>query len=346
MSMSIRPRGRGFEACVRERTPSGEIVRVRRTLKSYDDAQKWAHAAAGCITAGRPVPTPREAFIRESRTLQQAVDYVIENRWDKTCRNSRGLANQKVSCSEFVEFLGGDRQLSTITSNDLLALKAALSPGRSYKTVNRKLATLSVVLKEAFKLGWIDRVPHVPLTPEDPRTDRRMRYATKQEADEVVRRMREHGYTGLAEFVEVLAATGMRTGELLRLNSSKYVCGKIELEIMKNGNERTLPVMGRVRDILERRVSHRSGRLFPDVSQTQLNRVWTMVKGEMGLEDDHEFVPHALRHGVGTRLAQAGVHKSLISTWLGHRSEATTDIYIKIAGKDLEQVADVLSGNI
>ena len=342
MGMTINPRGRGFEAYVRAQAPDGKSVRQRRTLPSYEEAEKWAHAALGDILAGRQIAKPVEVLRRTPKTLKEAAEYTLRERWEQTCKTPKGVQNQWSSAVEWLDLLGPETLLTALTTEDIVAAKQAISQGRSYKTVNRKLTTLSVILRQALRLGWISALPHIPMTPEDPRTDRRMRYATKEEGQEMARRMRERGNHPLADFVEVLAGTGMRTGELLRLTSSKVVGSKIELEVMKGGNERTLTMTPRVREILEPRLGHRTGKLFPDVSQTHLNRVWNAVKGDMGLADDKEFVPHSLRHGVGTRLAQANVHKSHISTWLGHRNEATTDIYIKVAGRDLENVAEVL----
>ena len=341
MGMTINPRGRGFEAYVRAKDPDGNYVRKRRTLPSYPDAEAWGHKALADILAGRQVDKPAEV-LRQSKTLKDAADYTLEERWAKTCKTARGAANQRTTALQWLELLGADTKLSSLTTEDILAAKTAISGDLNYKTVNRKLTTLSVILREAVRLGWLGVSPHIPMTPEDARADRRMRYATKAEGEEMSRRMHERGHHALADFVDVLAGTGMRTGELLSLEASKIVNGKIELEVMKGGNERTLPMTTRVREVIHARLGHRSGKLFPDVSQTHLNRVWTLVKGDMGLADDSEFVPHALRHGVGTRLAQANVHKSHISTWLGHRNGSTTDIYIKVAGLDLEPIVGVL----
>ena len=342
MGMTINSRGRGFEAYVRALAPDGKSVRQRRTLPSYEEAEKWGHAALSDILAGRQVAKPEEVLRRTPKTLKEAAEYTLRERWELTCKSEKGIKNQWASSVEWLDLLGSETLLVSLTTDDIVLAKQAISQGRSYKTVNRKLTTLSVILRQALRLGWISSLPHIPMIPEDPRTDRRMRYATKEEGQEMARRMRERGNHSLADFVEVLAGTGMRTGELLSLPASKVVGSKIELEVMKGGNERTLTMTPRVQEVIESRLGHRTGKLFPDVSQTHLNRVWRTVKGDMGLADDKEFVPHSLRHGVGTRLAQANVHKSHISTWLGHRNEATTDIYIKVAGRDLENVAEVL----
>ena len=341
MGMTINPRGRGFEVYVRAAGPDGEAQKIRRTLPTYEEAERYGHAAMSSILAGRSLPKPKEVVKLKPKTLQEAAQYTLKERWEKTCTSEKGKKNQWANAEQLLDLLGPDTVLSAVTTEEIQRAKDQLSH-LSYKTVNRKLTTLSVILRTAFKMGWLASMPHIPMTPEDPRKDRRLRYASKDEAREMARLMREAGHKALSDFVLVLDGTGMRTGELLKLHERKIQGDKIELEVFKGGNERTLTMTPAVRDIIESRMGHRTGLLFPDVSQTHLNRVWNEMKDRMGLKDDAEFTPHAIRHGVATRLAQHNVHKDHISTWMGHRNGATTDIYIKVSGRDLEGVEAVL----
>ena len=266
----------------------------------------------------------------------------MRERWEKTCKDAKGVKNQWKNAGQWRDLLGPETPLTAVTTNEIERVKPELGD-LSYKTVNRKLTTLSVILRTAHRMGWLAVMPHIPMTPEDPRKDRRMRYANKEEVAEMIRLMRDRGATDLADFVEVLGWTGMRTGELMTLRDSMIQRDKIELEVFKGGNERTLPMNPRCLEIINARLGHPTGLLFPKVSQTNLNRVWNEIKKvDMGLGDDREFVPHSIRHGVATRMAQLNVQKSKIATWMGHRHEATTDIYIRVAGKDLEDVASIL----
>jgi len=341
MGMTVNARGRGFEVYVRVAGPDGVSQRIRRTLPTYEEAERYGHEATSAILSGRPLAQPKEALKARPRTLGEASQYTLQERWEKTCTSEKGVKNQWTNAEQLMDLLGADTPLTGITTEEIQRAKTALGH-LSYKTVNRKLTTLSVILRTSFQMGWLAAMPHVPMTPEDPRKGRRLRYAKKEEVQEMVSRLRSKGHQALADFVEVLGGTGMRTGELLGLEDIQVQGSKIELEVFKGGNERSLTMTPVVQEIIESRMGHRSGKLFPDVSQTHLNRVWNEIKGDMGLGDDKEFVPHAIRHGVATRLAQKNIHKSHIATWMGHRHEATTDIYIKVAGKDLEDVASVL----
>ena len=342
MGMTINPRGRGFEVYVRATGPGGNSRRIRRTLPTHEEAEAFGLAAKTAILAGRPVPASTEAVRSTPRTLEEASLYTLRERWEKTCKDAKGIKNQWKNASQWLDLFGPETPLTAVTTDEIERVKHDRGD-LSYKTGNRKLTTLSVILRTAHRMGWLAAMPHIPMTPEDPRKDRRLRYADKDEVNEMAGRMREMGNPALADFVEVLNGTGMRTGELLGLKETKVVGDKIELEVFKGGNERTLSMTPRVQEILDARRGRRTGLLFPDVSQTNLNRVWNRVKVDMGLGDDREFTPHSIRHGVATRLARANVHKSQIATWLGHRNEATTDIYIKVAGTDLEDVADLLA---
>jgi len=340
--MTINTRGRGFEVYVRAVGPCGESKRVRRTLPTYEEAERYGHAATSAILAGRPLAQPEDVLKARPRTLGEASQYTLRERWEKTCTSSKGVKNQWSNAEQLMDLLGADTPLAGITTEEIQRAKEELGH-LSYKTVNRKLTTLSVILRTAFQMGWLMALPYIPMTPEDARKDRRLRYAKKEEVEEMSSRLRAKGHAALADFVDVLGGTGMRTGELLALRDTQIQGTKMELEVFKGGNERSLTMTPLVQEVIESRLGHRSGKLFPDVSQTHLNRVWNEIKEDMGLGEDKEFVPHSIRHGVATRLAQKNIHKSIIATWLGHRHEATTDIYIKVAGRDLEDVAGVLA---
>lgn len=343
MGMTINPRGRGFEVYVRAAGPDGNSQKIRRTLPTYEEAERYGHSAMSSILAGRSIPKPKEVVKVKPKTLGEVTEFTIQERWEKRCKSEKGLNLQIAQARECLDVLGPETPLISVNTEDLETLKSALAAtGISYKSVNRKLTTFSTILRTAFKKGWLSAMPYIPMYPEDSRTDRRLRYATKEEVEQMVKLMLEAGNRSLSEFVEVLYGTGMRTGELLSLKDTKINLGKIELGVFKGGNERTLPMTARVAEILEARKGHQSGLLFFDVSQTHLNRVWKKQKAKMGLADDKEFVPHAIRHYVGTRLAQKNIHKSVISTWMGHRNESTTDIYIRTSGRDLEGIEEVL----
>ncbi len=62
----------------------------------------------------------------------------------------------------------------------------------------------------------------------------------------------------------------------------------------------------------------------------------------MGLQNDREFVLHALRHTCASRLLNKGVDIVTIRDWLGHADIKTTMIYAHLAPNRLAHAAAIL----
>jgi integrase len=66
----------------------------------------------------------------------------------------------------------------------------------------------------------------------------------------------------------------------------------------------------------------------------------------MGLKDDKQFVPHALRHTCASRLAQGGMTIQKIQRWLGHKSLTQTMRYAHLTPADLVEGAGLLERSL
>mgnify|MGYP003674590983 CR=1 FL=1 len=69
MGMTINPRGRGFEVYVRAAGPDGNSQKIRRTLPTYEEAERYGHSAMSSILAGRSIPKPKEVVKVKPKTL-------------------------------------------------------------------------------------------------------------------------------------------------------------------------------------------------------------------------------------------------------------------------------------
>jgi site-specific recombinase XerD len=50
--------------------------------------------------------------------------------------------------------------------------------------------------------------------------------------------------------------------------------------------------------------------------------------------------PHALRHSAGIMLAKKGMNVEAIRDWLGHANVISTEIYVRLAGKERQEVEE------
>ena len=156
-------------------------------------------------------------------------------------------------------------------------------------------------------------VPKIPLRKE---AHHRVRFLTQEEENAFVKAFIQNGYNTHAEVFLILLYTGFRLGECWRIE-----CRDINLELgtitawkTKNGHPRTIPIVDKIRPILERKIfeAGENGKLFPTADNRWFESAWNRIKRLLGLEKDVQLVPHALRHTCASRLAQRGVSMMVI----------------------------------
>lgn len=229
-------------------------------------------------------------------------------------------------------------------------------------TVNRKLQSLRRSLSWAQEMGWASSVPQVSLYHE---RRGRMRWATADEVarmSEAIRALPTRGVGALdadayADLVELLAETGMRTGEAMRLLWRDIDLGLANMLTVwetKGDIPRSVPLTARAAAVFRRRATsfaelpvHKQRGVavegpFRGLTQAALNRAWNKGKRAMGLERDRDFVPHSLRHGFASRLVKKGVPLAAVQRLLGHSSIRTTMIYAHLSTDDLRAAVGAL----
>ena len=81
------------------------------------------------------------------------------------------------------------------------------------------------------------------------------------------------------------------------------------------------------------------------LEQLPLNHVVARGLSAAGVVPIGKHGPHALRHARAVSLLRGGVPLKVIGDVLGHRSERSTAVYLKLATEDLRSVAlDVPAG--
>nr|VFJ58751.1 MAG: integrase/recombinase XerD [Candidatus Kentron sp. FM]VFJ60380.1 MAG: integrase/recombinase XerD [Candidatus Kentron sp. FM]VFK12789.1 MAG: integrase/recombinase XerD [Candidatus Kentron sp. FM] len=155
-------------------------------------------------------------------------------------------------------------------------------------------------------------------------------------------------FTALAS-VELLVSTGIRVGELVRIEleelnleeGSIYIHGKGDRERVVFLPDQLLVRL--LRDYLSHRMS-----LSPDHTQVLVNtrggsatpqfirNLVTQTAEKAGLE--RRVTPHMLRHTCATHLLNAGVDMRYVQKLLGHQSITTTEIYTHVDGRRLKEL--------
>lgn len=199
--------------------------------------------------------------------------------------------------------------------------RAALKAGSAPATVNRYLSILRRVGNLCVRWGWTDtpigqrvqlltgeRQRHVYLTPDEVQT------------------ILAHCSPELADMVRFAVLTGLRRGEMMRLQPADIRDDCIVLDAQtKSGRPRVVPLPPQARKI----------------ATTRLPWALTVWEFRNGFERAREAagMPHVrvhdLRHTYASWLAQGGASLVAIRDLLGHSSLAVTSRYAHLARPDL-----------
>jgi len=250
---------------------------------------------------------------------------------------SRHKDNVKSFLGEIDEMLLGKR-FSAFSQESLDDLVNALRErGNSNATINRKMAALSKLLRKAYKMGNIYSLPEFRRQKEK---SGRIRFLELEEEDRLFAQIRSHSeeYHQLSVF---LVDTGARLGEAIGLRWNDINGGSVTFWLTKSGRSRSVPLTGRVREILAK-IDRSGPGPFSKIKQYQFRAVWHQAKDEIGMSADHELVPHSLRHTCASRLVRGGIDIRRVQMWLGHQTLQMTMRYSHLATHDLDVCVPVL----
>ncbi|HJV64863.1 MAG TPA: site-specific integrase [Geomonas sp.] len=265
--------------------------------------------------------SPRERAAR--MLLSVAIQKTYDERWKD---NKDGLKARRLA-GRAMELIG-DVPLSKIDDQMIKRMVKKLEEsGVKGATINRYLATMKTLLRHHMQ-PW----EHIKLKKE---SKGRIRVLTKEEELTVVSLLRDTDhpnkrshYPEAADLVEVLVGTGCRLSEVLNLQYEdiNWNNNLITIWINKADKPRSIPMTERVRTILQRRGVTEPVKPFR-LTRDQAENAWSWVRKRMILDEDKEFVMHALRHTTATRLLDRGVDLYTVKEWLGHSTIQVTERY-------------------
>ena len=217
--------------------------------------------------------------------------------------------------------------------------RKSVTPG----TVNRQLATLSVILTAARKWKVIDRLPLIERLPGEGRRHFVLPWKDEQTYLDAAPQP-------LRDIALLILGTGLRIGEVVNLrwcdvrlkpaHEAKF--GYLGIPGGKTRYaERNLSLTKKVSEMLQRRNAERKSELvFPNHSSAPydvpyLDHVQQKVREDLKWSD--EFVIHSLRHTMLTRLGESGASAFTIMRIAGHSSITVSQRYVHPSPESLER---------
>lgn len=278
---------------------------------------------------------------KPQQTLHGLTTFALETHW----RGNKDEERAASHCRAFLngsEFYGGkstpraNLPVSALGKVAAVHLFALRRDGLSDTSLNRRMSTLSVLVRIAIEQKWIcaDEAPVLKRKREGPP---RERVLTANEATALSNRF--DGMT--SHLYEFLLNTGMRLGEALNLTTGDVVLGPERAQVAhvrdsKSGHPRTVPLnkfaANAVLAAYAEEEAMMSERVFPICARTFQERFANACRF-CGLTD---VVVHSLRHTCATNLVRAGVPLPVVGKILGHRKLETTMKYVHSNTEDME----------
>ncbi len=249
---------------------------------------------------------------------------------------------------ELTESLGAGTLLKEVNEQRVTDLKSdLLDRGNDPATINRKISVLRKVLNMAcYEWRAIDRVPFIKQFKEK---EGRLRVITFEEEAQMWKLLWAEAKGCHVVFLQTLLDTGMRLSEGLTLSWADIDLERREIRIKadhaKNGKYRTVPMTDKVHRILDCQncLLEKQDGPFAHLTYQQVQYNWRLLRKQMGLENDPDFVIHALRHTCASRLVQAGVDLYVVKELLGHSTIKVTERYAHLSKEQVKEAIKKLN---
>lgn len=326
--MTVNPRGRSWQATV---VHKGK--RYRKDFKTKHEAEIWEAETKAQLVRTWTLSTDSGT---EYPTIKEVLDDIWNGRWQGKKSDEKLLMTATI----VVNALGPDRRINGITQADIDDLiRQFKKGGNSNSTINRKLSALSVILNRARKVYHLTTLPTIERLKEN---ENRIRVVSVEEERLMLTWAAMKGDRDFMDYMIVSIDTGLRQGEVLRLEARDITPLAVTVWVSKGGKPRTVPLTARASEVLLRRAEG-AKKVFAALTPRMIIDRWHKMAKDIGIpEDDEQFVPHAMRHTFCTRLADADVDAATIKELAGHSTIVTTQRYIHVNARRLRTAIDRL----
>lgn len=248
---------------------------------------------------------------------------------------------------------GEEADFRSVTLSDLRAWLAHLgAQGLAARSLRRKALAVRSFFRFLLREGEVDRNPAADLTL--PKLSKPLPALLKEEEVEPLVCDEAFDTDDWAEYrdrliIDFLYSTGLRRGELLRLEDRDIRLEEGEVKVFGKGRKvRMVPLApslcDRIRRYRQLRDARWQGHTLPEPGFFLLsdrgrpmnnNTLSRIVKIELASATGRK-TPHTLRHTFATALLRDGAEINSVKELLGHASLATTQIYTHLSFSELQ----------
>ena len=320
------------------------------TFTRKTDAKNWAQSIEAAMEEGRYKNVARA----KHHTAGELIDRYLT---DYLPRKPKSEAIQKPQLLWWKQRVGS-LTLADLTSDVIVDQRDQLAkqksrPGKpiSPSTVNRYLAALSHVLTIAVKeLKWLSESPMRDVSKlKEPKG--RVRYLSDDERERLLQACADSDNPNLHTIAVLALSTAMRKNEIMTLTWGDVDLERqlITLEETKNGERRSVPLVGRAHQLVKTLAKECKGPcelLFPGKNPSkpiEIKKAWYTALRRSGIKD---FRFHDLRHSAASYLAMNGASLPEIAEVLGHKTYDMVKRYAHLSKPHMAGVVERMNSKV
>ena len=342
-------------------TNSATSYRAKVRLKGYPtqsatfarltDAKKWVQDTESAIREGRHFKTSESKKHTIKELVERYIKEILPQKPKSTIDQKTQLGWWKNSIGSFS--LADVTPALIIEYRSKLALEKSERKGakRSNATVNRYCSVLSHAFTIAVKeWNWMQENPMMKIKKlKEPRG--RVRFLNDEEREKLLEACQESSSPFLYILVVLGISTGARKMEIRSLEWKDVDLnrGMIILHDTKNGERRSLPLVGIAKDLMKAHYKNRNKNtelVFPAKNlQTPID-IRTPFETALQKAEIEDFKWHDLRHSCASYLAMNGATLAEIAGVLGHKTLSMVKRYSHISDAHTAGVVERMNSKI
>ncbi len=250
------------------------------------------------------------------------------------------------------EIFGSKNYISLINRNILRKFIGFLyEKGISFSSISRKISVIKSFFKYCKNYGLISEDPAVKLVyPKIPKS--LPKHFTIEEMRKLLHLADTKTKLGIRNqaMLELLYATGMRIGELERVEVKHYNPERTLVKIIGKGGKERLNPIGKYAIL----AINKYLRIRPDFSPKDqnlfLSKSGKCLKADCIRQILQQYINqvtrvpgysvHSIRHSFATHLLDNGCNLRALQIMMGHENVSTTQLYVHLSVKSLRKVYD------
>lgn len=288
------------------------------------------HASSAMDNLTGDVSLEKIAGRKVSKTLFRDFAGACLDRWEKT----KSLNSMKAYRSMLRQAMAFDKlvYIEDITPDWLARYEHHCWTECNDGGTLKRVAFISVVLKEAIRMGVIERDPFMiykkPAKKNPPKV-----WLTMDEIKKIEKLARETGSEVIrktAYWFLLSCYTGLRYSDVEKLNKEMIQDGRLILYTQKTGEVVSIKVTSKIKELIK--IVLKQGTVY---SNQKINQYLKSVAHHSKIKKLLTF--HTGRHTFAVNCANLGISQEVAAKLLGHSDLKTTAIYYKIVNNRVDK---------